>query len=64
MSLSDTLYGQVPRAVLFSIRGLDFGFGAGLSAPTEGWALEAVSRIARLVAEWQRHPAGAEKVVG
>ena len=55
VSLSDTLYGHVPRAFLFSVRGLDFGFGDGLSAATEGWALEAVSRIVRLLADLQ-HP--------
>ncbi len=63
-SLSDTLYGRVPRALLFSIRGTDFGFGTGLSAATEGWALEAVSRIERLVADLQHRPVGTEKVVG
>lgn len=64
VSLSDTLYGHVPRAFLFSIRGLDFGFGDGLSAATEGWALETVSRIARLVEDLQRRPVGTEKVAG
>jgi hydrogenase maturation protease len=54
MSLSDTLYGQVPRAVLFSIRGYDFGFGDGLSAATELCARETVDRITQLVADWQR----------
>jgi len=61
VSLSDTLYGQVPRAVLYSIRGTDFGFGNGLSAATEGWAREAVTRITRLVTDLQRRPMGTEK---
>ena len=64
VSLSDTLYGHVPRAFLFSIRGTDFGFGAGLSAATESWALEAMTRIARLVADLQHGPVGTEKVAG
>ena len=64
VSLSDTLYGRVPRAVLFSIRGTDFGFGAGLSAPTQGWALQAAARITRLVADLQCRPVGTEKVAG
>ena len=64
VSLSDTLYGHVPRAFLFSIRGQDFGFGTELSAATGRWALETVSRIARLVADLQRRPVGTEKVVG
>ena len=61
ISLSDSLYGQVPRAILFSIRGCDFGFGAGLSTATEGWALEVVKRIQSLVAEWNRCPAGSQQ---
>jgi hydrogenase maturation protease len=64
LSLSDTLYGQVPRAILFSIRGTDFGFGTGLSAATEGWALEATSRIVRLVADLQHGLVEAGKVGG
>ena len=64
VSLSDTLYGHVPRAFLFSIRGTDFGFGTGLSAATESWALEAITRIARLAADLQRRPVGVEKVAG
>jgi hydrogenase maturation protease len=31
LSLSETLYGHVPQAVLFSIRGRDFNFGTELS---------------------------------
>ena len=64
VSLSDTLYGHVPRAVLFSIRGTDFGFGTGLSESTEKWALETVDRITRLVADLRHRPAGTEKVAG
>jgi len=64
VSLSDSLYGQVPRAFLFSIRGIDFGFGTGLSAETEGWAGEAVDRIARLVAELRHRPAETGQVAG
>jgi hydrogenase maturation protease len=64
LSLSDALYGRVPRAFLFSIRGNDFGFGTGLSAATESWALETGNRIARLVADLQGRPIGAEKAVG
>jgi hydrogenase maturation protease len=56
VSLSDTLYGQVPRAVLFSIRGCDFGFGTSLSSATESWALEVVRRIERQMAEWKHQP--------
>jgi hydrogenase maturation protease len=56
LSLSDTLYGQVPHAVLFSIRGCDFGFGTGLSEATERWALEAVRRITRLLTDLQSQP--------
>ena len=64
VSLSDTLYGRVPRAVLFSIRGTDFGFGTGLSAATESWALEATARVTRLVTDLQRRPVNAEKIAG
>lgn len=64
LSLSDTLYGQVPRAVLFSIRGGDFGFGTGLSSATEGWGLEVVRRIQQLVGEWNHHPVATQQVIG
>ena len=56
VSLSDTLYGQVPRAILFSVRGCDFGFGTDLSSATKSWALEAVRRIERQVADWKHQP--------
>ncbi|HUJ09413.1 MAG TPA: hydrogenase maturation protease [Verrucomicrobiae bacterium] len=62
LSLSDTLYGQVPRAILFSIRGCDFGFGMGLSSATEGWALEAVQRIQQLVVQSNRHPDASHQI--
>jgi len=64
VSLSDTLYGHVPRAVLLSIRGTDFGFGTGLSAATESWALEAIDRIMRLATDFPQHQIGTEKVAG
>lgn len=64
VSLSDTLYGQVPRAFLFSVRGSDFGFGTGLSSATEGWALEVVRRIERRVADWKHGPVETQKVLG
>ena len=64
VSLSDTLYGHVPRAFLFSIRGQDFGFGTELSAATGRWAVETVSRITRLAADLQHRPVGTEKDVG
>jgi len=63
-SLSDTLYGHVPRAFLFSIRGQDFGFGTELSAATGRWAVETVRRIRLLVADLQHRPAGTGKAVG
>jgi len=64
VSLSDTLYGQVPRAALFSIRGIDFGFGTGLSSATEVWALEVVHRIEQRVKDWNQQPVGTQAVVG
>ena len=64
VSLSDTLYGHVPRAFLFSIRGSNFGFGVGLSSATEGWGLEVVQRIQQLVAEWTHPPVATQQVIG
>ncbi len=64
VSLSDTLYGRVPRAILFSIRGEDFSFSTQLSAATEQRALEAVRRIAQKVADLQHPAAAAAKVTG
>jgi hydrogenase maturation protease len=64
VSLSSALYGRAPTAVLLSIRGCDFGFGTGLSAATEGWAREAVTRITGLVADWAATRPGTQKVFG
>jgi len=57
ISLSDTLYGQVPRAILFSVRGWDFAFGSGLSPATESAAMQVVQRIQQVLAEWNHDSA-------
>jgi hydrogenase maturation protease len=64
VSLSDTLYGQVPRAFLYSIRGQDFGFGTELSAATQRWGLEAVHKIERLLANLQQPQTKPKEVAG
>jgi hydrogenase maturation protease len=51
LSLSETLYGHVPEAVLFSIRGYDFNFGMMLSPATQQAATEVVEQIARLTSK-------------
>ena len=35
LALTRVLYGEAPRAVLITVAGLDFGFGAPLSAPVK-----------------------------
>jgi hydrogenase maturation protease len=47
LSLSETLYSHVPRAVLFSIRGRDFNFGTELSIDVRQLADEVAEQIAR-----------------
>jgi hydrogenase maturation protease len=64
VSLSDTLYGHVPRAFLFSIRGEDFSFATNLSAATEQRALEAVRQIAQRVADLQHQTLNTHGVAG
>ena len=49
LELTMMLFGRVPRAFLFSIRGHDFNFGTTLSARTESAAREAVRQISQLV---------------
>jgi hydrogenase maturation protease len=51
LSLSETLYGHVPEAVLFSVRGFDFNFGMMLSPATQQAATEVVEQIARLTSK-------------
>ena len=45
LSLSETLYGHVPQAVLFSIRGRDFNFGTELSPEVEKAGRQVVDQI-------------------
>ena len=45
LSLSETLYGHVPQAVLFSIRGRDFNFGTELSPEVETAGQQVVEQI-------------------
>ena len=45
LSLSETLYGHVPQATLFSIRGRDFNFGSELSPDVERAGQEVVEQI-------------------
>ena len=45
LSLSETLYGHVPQATLFSIRGRDFNFGSELSPDVERAGQEVVQQI-------------------
>jgi hydrogenase maturation protease len=45
LSLSETLYGHVPQAVMFSIRGRDFNFGAELSPEVEDAGQQVVQQI-------------------
>ncbi len=45
LSLSGTLYGHVPQAVLFSIRGRDFNFGTELSPDVEKAGQQVVEQI-------------------
>jgi len=49
LSLSKTLYGREPKAVLFSIRGRDFNFGTTLSPEVEAAAREVVKQIAEII---------------
>ena len=49
LSLCQTLYHREPKAVLFSIRGRDFNFGATLTPEVEQAAREVVKQIAELV---------------
>ena len=49
LSLSKTLYGREPKAVLFSIRGRDFNFGTTLTPEVEQAARDVVKQIAELV---------------
>ena len=49
LGLCQTLYGQAPRGVMFSIRGHDFNFGMDLSPETRQAADEVVLRVAALV---------------
>ena len=49
LELATTLFGQAPRAILFSIRGQDFNFGTVLSPETERYANEAVREIRQLL---------------
>ena len=49
LSLSKTLYGREPKAVLFSIRGRDFNFGTTLTPEVEQAACDVVKQIAELV---------------
>jgi hydrogenase maturation protease len=45
LSLSETLYGHVPSAILFSIRGRDFNFGTELSPEVAMAGQEVVEQI-------------------
>jgi hydrogenase maturation protease len=45
LALSDSLYGNAPRAVLFSVRGYEFGFSRSLSPRTADLADTALDRI-------------------
>jgi hydrogenase maturation protease len=45
LSLSETLYGHVPQATLFSIRGRDFNFGTELSPEVEHAGRQVVRQI-------------------
>ena len=45
LSLSETLYGHVPQATLFSIRGSDFNFGSELSPEVLNAGQEVVQQI-------------------
>jgi hydrogenase maturation protease len=54
LSLGETLYGHVPEAVLFSVRGCDFNFGMELTPATRRAGEEVVRQIHALVAG-QRH---------
>jgi hydrogenase maturation protease len=45
LSLSETLYGHVPQATLFSIRGRDFNFGTELSPEVENAGQQVVQQI-------------------
>jgi len=50
LALTSSLYGQEPRAILFSVRGHDFNFGTSLSPATEHAAQNVVDEIVRLAA--------------
>ncbi|MBU6402648.1 MAG: hydrogenase maturation protease [Verrucomicrobia bacterium] len=56
VGLCDSLFGRAPAAVLFSIRGRDFGFGDQLSAQTKHSALEVVRQIAELLLPHPNQP--------
>jgi len=45
LSLSETLYGHVPQAMLFSIRGRDFNFGTELSPEVANAGQQVVEQI-------------------
>lgn len=50
LALTQQMYGSAPRAVLLSLRGYDFDFGAGLSAQTAALVEPAVEHILALIA--------------
>ena len=49
LSLSKTLYGREPKAVLFSIRGRDFNFGTTLTPEVEQAARDGVKQIVEII---------------
>ncbi len=60
LALSETLYGHVPRAELFSIRGRDFDFGAELSPEVEKAAKVVVEQIRQIFRRSGRNAAPTE----
>jgi hydrogenase maturation protease len=50
LSLSETLYGHAPEAVLFSVRGQNFHFGTELSRAVESAGREVAKQIEETIA--------------
>jgi hydrogenase maturation protease len=59
LELALMLFGRVPHAILFSIRGTDFNFGTELSEATETAALEVVRQIQQLIPTLQQRETSA-----
>lgn len=49
LAICQGLYKKVPKAKLFSIKGVNFDFGEELSEPTKNAAEEAIEKISKIV---------------